>query len=525
MHYILRTVVSKQGFIFIVVYACVTALWLIIFQRFSIINHDVAANYVYSENILSGLTPYSDFFDQNLPVIWFVGLLPALIAQSGLLSDIHAIMLCGIVVTLVSVWSGMRSYIQCYGNVKSLVIGALFFYMMLLFSGYEVFQREYMTVCFLLPMISMPGNRQTGYWRNAIAGCIAGIGISIKPHFMLVLVMLYLWSIWQDKKLYSVTMRPLLFSFGTTVGIWMLILVLYPQYFDMLTLARATYTKGVGVLSLANSAKVVILFNMAYIVCRHVVRGQYTNRTSHNFYIASCAFLIIALVQGKGFGYHFYPALFFSAGALVGLVFELNPTVVLGRNRIKRLHVIILVSGFMITFGGLYFVRAIHKTYNNYVLMTRDVIESLQEIQKSKNQNHHPVTVYNLSTNVPPVSQICLEAGYTSVASFECLWFLGGFHNTEQLHNGKVQCRPPKDSLEAVWYNHIIRDVIEKKPDYILTDVNESQMFFIHKGFSTLGYYSQNDVFRTLITTKYDTVYHRNYTLILGLREQYRYKH
>lgn len=275
------------------------------------INHDVSYMLHVAGRLLQGATLYVDVPEINPPlIVW----LNVPIAWAALRSGLPAELLFRIAVlalALVSLsWSG--SFVRRAAREDSAKetwsawigagIGAV-----LLLPGYDFGQREHIALLCILPYLAEAGSRVSG--RPASAGSqigvavVAVLGLGLKPYFLFAPLFVESYAAWRTRRLAlgCLVAVPLLFVYAGAV------LLLTPAYFDMVRLLASGYwgySKGwSSFLTMPYFYASAMLAGLASLAAP---RMQGLPRV---LLLATLGFALSAIVQQKGWAYHWLPAL------------------------------------------------------------------------------------------------------------------------------------------------------------------------------------------------------------------------
>ncbi len=164
------------------------ALWLAPLR----INHDCAALLMLGELLLDGAMPYRDFADMNPPLITYLNTVPAML---GRMLGVSPIVVFHLLVVALLVVSGL----QIHGLLKRrrmglsasgrglILLAWLLSYCIVDLHG-DAGQREHLFMLLYAPYLFLRILRHRGGevsgWYAVLLGVQAGIGASIKPHFL-----------------------------------------------------------------------------------------------------------------------------------------------------------------------------------------------------------------------------------------------------------------------------------------------------------------------------------------------------
>lgn len=297
------------------------------------LHHDCAW-YVYAAGrMLDGARLYVDLVEPNPPLVYYLTLPSVAFASSVgwaatsvfnlfvLLVGVGSILLASVVLV---------SLVRAQGSsIRHLLVAALS-YFLILFPRADFGQREHLLVLFVLPYVLLTAARVTGApvkrWIGAAIGVIAGLGLLLKPHFLLAPAALQLYALVRTRRL-APLLQPenvALALLGAAYGVHFVLLPSDVQTGLRTTLAwvlgsYGAYDVPVGLILEHRSFWSLLLFGaFAFVPRIGELRGACIVS-----WIAGMSFLAGAMLQQKGWPYHFLPARTFCGvvGALAALGF------------------------------------------------------------------------------------------------------------------------------------------------------------------------------------------------------------
>ncbi|WP_395400043.1 hypothetical protein ACHMW6_22475 [Pseudoduganella sp. UC29_106] len=255
-----------------------------------------------------GATLYVDFPEVNPPLIIWLNMPCAWLAQHLGVADATVFRLMIATLGLVSVaWSGA---ILCRTLDKNDVWAwlAIGIYTVVVLPGYEFGQREHIAYLSVLPYLAEAACRLSGKRGSMVehvaVALLAVIGVAIKPHFLLVPLLV-------EGAIISMTRRMP----GTGVVVAMTLLVCYaasvhwlaPEYFNMLQLLAGSYWRNsepwLGFVALPQFYCVAILLAITWFV------RTKSRPVACVISFAVLGFALAAILQHKGWSYHWIPAM------------------------------------------------------------------------------------------------------------------------------------------------------------------------------------------------------------------------
>lgn len=289
-------------------------------------NHDVAWLVHVAERVQRGAVLYVDVIETNPPLIVWLTRFPVWIAALASWAPIGTVRVSILGLVAVSLWLSWRRLQPLEGGDPRLArqgtLWALF--VLLVLPGYHFGQREHILLILTLPFVlSTAAHGTSGAPSRGLAiaiGLSAGVGFALKPHFVAIWVALEAYGAWRGgreawRRPETVVVALTLCGYAAAVGVWS------QAYFSLIRTFAQAY--------LGFSAKPLTqLLLHGSLIFGLVVTGVFrllTPTGARRELARACIVLLwatgaIAVVQGKGFAYHFYPtvaATYLAAGFLL----------------------------------------------------------------------------------------------------------------------------------------------------------------------------------------------------------------
>jgi hypothetical protein len=538
-----------------------TISWLFLFGLFAIqsaywivapLDCDVAF-YLYGANrMLEGARLYVDVIDVNPPLIFYLNALPTLIAN--LLGWSHAITfkLSFVTLALLSFVLSARltreSASLAPDWMRKIFLLALAFVFFLIIED-EFGEREHLMFVLVMPYIlGSIGCAEGRPLRGTFAvfiGALAGLGMAIKPHFLLLWVAIEVYlqlanpkkSNWRRPENRSIAM--VLMTYGVVV------LLLSYEYFGIAAMGARVYGayRHLRFIDLLTQPAIRLwIFGLVTFVA---ARFNPQNRaTKEVLFTASTSFLLIAMIQQKGWRYHFYPAQATVILLLTITVPQLLDAFEAGREAIKgevlsrltgenlRIPRILRVAAsvvLIILALGLYkpiltpiriaywSVDAAYNVAKGRTLL-REAVSTLfqnsfeEELRPSVKQliplveeyaNRKPILV--LSTSMQPAFPLVNYTNAIWSSRFSCLWLLpGSYQNLSLSQAGSLYHTPNQmDDIERFLFQAVISDMAKEPPALLIVESSPSKLGFGQTKFDYIDYFSQDARFTSLLS-QYD---------------------
>lgn len=276
------------------------------------LNHDVAWVLYSSGRMLDGAVFGSDIVAANPPLIWWISLIPNAAARLLNLPVIATFRVFTLLLVAGALIASDR--ILAAGHVsrgRRVIFLATAAYLLTLGIDRDFGQREHITVVLVLPYVLAIAYRMRGgqmpWERAALIGAAGGIGIAFKPYFLIVPFLLEAALLWRRKEP-RLIIRPEVVAAAGTFLIYSAALLIFasPWLLDAIPqISRVYWAFEQGDSSLLTTIAMqfaVPLMGLALVLV--------FNRSDESVTLALAAagFLAAAMIQGKYYTYHVYPA-------------------------------------------------------------------------------------------------------------------------------------------------------------------------------------------------------------------------
>lgn len=171
--------------------------------------------------ILQGKIPYVDMMDVNPPLVWYIDMIPASWANILHIPAPQAFTFFLACVILYSALTCYYLFFHCAGTKKgedaatyiAFIVGLIYFNFLL---RHDFGQRETIFVLFYMPFfvmrwISWEAHKRPPAWASVIIGIIGGMGICLKPHFLVPVLLVELYFL-LSKNFFSLSTYKIFFT-------------------------------------------------------------------------------------------------------------------------------------------------------------------------------------------------------------------------------------------------------------------------------------------------------------------------
>lgn len=453
------------------------------------VNHDVAWHVYAGGVLLEGGRLGVDVVDNNPPLVYWLAAAVVAPARALGVAPLVAYYLVVFGLVLLSALLVRRLLRDVLAPPWPEVLGLALLGLLALAPGYQFAQRDHVLAVLMLPYLVAAGLALA--WRRPHGplawwvGGLAGFGIALKPHYVLLFLGVELMLLVRapGERLWRRPENLAMLGLGAIyVGaVWLLA----PSFFEVARDALevyGAYDRSVDLLSVASVLTAVAL--LVAIVARlpeALARAVET--------LALAAFLAVGMVflQGKGFGYHEVPARSFALFALV-------------------LAVVALVSapgfwsrGFRVSpawLAGLGLLLWVGTTLNvvRQPLWRRSGVAKLAEFIE-EGARGGPVLAFTAS--VDPFFPALNFTTSRSASPYSCLWLIAGrypgrragldfaYRDLEQMGDG-----------ERRFVDSVVESVEQQRPRLLLFDATRTKQGFRGVDFDFRRYFEADPRFR-----------------------------
>lgn len=463
-------------------------------------NCDVASLLHGAGRIYDGARLYVDIYDNNPPMIYLLYLPPVVVASLLGLPVISVFYFYLLVVLCLSYWLSWSLIKTIFATSAPITrycffLTLIFLTLMLPLTAFG--QREHLlfmlTLPYILAAIARSLDKPLSPWLGGFIGILAGIGLCIKPHFLLLWIIVEAYMIFGYKipfiwrRIENLAIFFVLLIFAIYVLTWQ------SNYFQMVLLALNTYVafENVTIFKIILGTRAIKIWVLAGITMLFFKRPPQDARPAYILFLASTAFLFIGLSQKKGWDYHFYPCL-----ATACLVICVNIFLWLEQlpDLEKRLWqglsgcALVLIVGIFLL-GGYHSIRSHQQAQISLVVK---MIPFVKYHAQGK-------PIYVITTHIIPTFPLVNYSGAQFPYKFSQLWALPGFYQDQRGTNKIVFHTPAQmGDLERWFFDTIISDLLSAPPVLLIVDQTQETIFARISGL--LGYFSQDPRFVQLLS-------------------------
>jgi hypothetical protein len=467
-----------------------------------ILNHDVAWYLHAAGRVLGGGRLYVDVVETNPPLIVWFNFAPILLAHAAGIPEILALRLLVLLVVACSLllvgWTIRRSLPDQAVGRRLILLVALF--VLLPMAGYDFGQREHLMFALVLPYLVMASARAVRVpIRGSIpwmVGVLAGLGIALKPHFALLGIAVegYLARVGRGQRTW---LRPEAMSVAA-VGLAYAISVvtMSPEYLGLVAWARSIYAacNRVPLYSLLGHWQ-VFLSLIAWSGFSLVRPGGHYREFCRLVLIANLNFVIIALVQCKGYPYHYYPP---SATAmlLLALLFVESRGSRSSHSRLVGVLCGGMAAALMIQASADRVLESL--LWKGHPAQSDTSFGRMARLAK---EHASAGSIFVFSAAVANSFPLVTYSGAGWASRHPCLWFLPGLYSGSDATTGAFTYRSAGDmgEVERYLFDGVVDDLLRERPALLFVDESERKRAFRSQRFDYLQYFGRDPRFAAFL--------------------------
>ncbi|MEO7475428.1 MAG: hypothetical protein ABIY46_08835, partial [Gemmatimonadales bacterium] len=286
-------------------------------------NNDNAWLLYTAGRLLDGARLYVDLVEINPPLIVWLNVPIVGIARAA---GLDAVDVFRVVVFTAAL--GSAGICQSISNraFSALADGAVFFAGVLVLLAMPVVwfgQREHLLLVLVFPYLFLsaarlaPERELSRAGRSAALALLAGLGLALKPHYLMVWVLVVWLGARGRRPVHRWAENRALVAVGLLYGL--AVLLFAPEYLGLVRLLGAVYaeyrTQGPAAMLLGRFEPLAVVVGLGiYATYRRAVGARVLGDV---LALATVGGVLGLLLQGKGFDYHYYPALACAAMLMV----------------------------------------------------------------------------------------------------------------------------------------------------------------------------------------------------------------
>ncbi len=479
-------------------------LWI---QYTTYLNHDVAWILYSAAQLLDGGVFGRDVIAANPPLAWYLSY-PAVICaeMSGANPADTFRIYIGLLSVSILTWCGSllrRSprQVRAGGELLLVVAAAAFFV-----CSYRDFgQREYLTLLLVLPYLLLTAARLSGYAANRFEaifiGLLAGIAISLKPHFLGVPLLVELTAMLYARRA-TVFVRPeVICGLLVITGYAVFLTLFVPDYiFTIVPICRKTYWGF-------NQDLPRIIYKLRFetsgflVLAVMLIRRPRLSPLLPILIAAAAGFFLAYVSQRKGYSYHAFP---FRSLVLISLGYLLGNLQWHGRTQHKGVALASwLVGSALLGLVLVGFARTSSWYLKNGRVLQQTTVTAdssgepreLDSLINLLNQRSKTDSFLALSTHPYPGFPTALYVKPRWASRTNSRIFVPAIARMRAA--GVGQESPTLRLAESTERQYVLRDLREK-PAVVLVDRRQKQHGIGKSTFDILEFYQEDPTFRKL---------------------------
>ncbi|HYC31628.1 MAG TPA: hypothetical protein VEB59_05020 [Gemmatimonadales bacterium] len=423
--------------------------------------------------MLDGARLYVDLVEVNPPLIVWLNLIPVGLARATGASPILVYRLLVLLLVLGSAWVCVRLMRAGWREAPAehrRAMALLCLFVILLLSREDYGEREHLLLALTLPYLLLAwlraGSVRVSASGAAALGLAAGVGIALKPYFAL------LWIGVEAYLLVAARVRPLIRPESAAiaaVGFVYLasVPIVSPEYFQIVRTMAGPYYEFLSnslwfTAFLGDGAAIAIVAALGWIALHRSAR---TRPLWDVLLVATLALYLSAVLQHKGWRYHFYPSI--ATGLLLlGLItIDARRPVQAGIARIY-LSMAAAVTGGLIAWTALACLLQARDPLNPRYDADPDMAQLAPIVRAHAGNGRAMMLSYSMASTFP----LMTYAGVESASRFNALWILGAVYRdrTRAAEPLSYRTGPEMGPLERYLNEAVVDDLERNRPDVVV---------------------------------------------------------
>ena len=458
------------------------------------LNHDVAWLLYVGKQVLHGVPLYDRVVEVNPPLIIWFSAITVWLAHAFGVWDATLFRVLVLVMIAVSLWLCRRNLSELPPLARE-VITLLLAYALIAGVGFEFGQREHIAIVLVLPFLFLTARQLTAFGAldagDMAAGVLAGFGFALKPHFVLVWLLLEAYLLLRRDGRRIALSAPHIVVASVLLVYAIAVMLFARAYFPLLALVAAPYNLYVNVdRRLLLRLPATVWAFAAIVVSLAVVRSRPWRDLTRVLAICCGGFLLMVIFQARAWTYHWIPS-----SVLAAVLFAIVLLSFIARAQSERFTPIVAGAFAVILLAatsrhvadvGAQYARLQGKAYQ-----LRGMVGVVDQYAKGQ-------TIAALSSNMQAGFPLVNYKNLTWGLRFNSLWLLPGVYPPAERTN------PPRyhdiaamGAAERYMFDAVVEDLARSKPALLVIDTMPPG--YVLYGFDYLDYFGRDARFASFM--------------------------
>lgn len=450
-------------------------------------NNDVAWYLLATDEWWSGARLYRDIIEVNPPLVFYLDIPAVILARLTGCALTAAFVVCAFALIAGSLALTWRVTGNGFGRNVALGRGMTLAVLIavVLFPSWDFGQREHLMLVMGLPYILLTVRRalrsSCDRPTTALTGVLAGVGFSLKPHFLLLPTLLEVYLIWRGRALRSCLRIEVAMLAVVVAAYAVSIPLLTPEYLSrVVPYALLVYNQGL----MGSVWDVVLCWQTVAVVVLVAIhlrtRSQQVQPEICDILLISCiAFFVIYVVQMKGWTYQVLP--------LSATIF-LATSMLCVADPLRRSRFGVQLKLGVLALAGMMMVPFMKGTYDNGI--ARAMLPAVREYAAGS-------SIFVFSSYVWVGFPLANVAGARWPSRFPSLWLLPGAER--RLHSPEADSNPALAAelrdIERYTVDSVVADFAKDPPAVVIVDARPDPRFQ-GAAFDYLSYFGRDERFK-----------------------------
>jgi hypothetical protein len=468
-------------------------------------HHDVAWLLYVAGELLNGSSLYTDVVETNPPLIVWFSVPAAGLARMFGAWDVfvyRALVLCTVAVSILLCRRQLRGFETRADSTPLNLMTLLLGYVFVVGVGFDFGQREHLAIILVFPYFILTARQIAGIGaasrQDVIAGVLAGFGFAIKPHFVLAWLGLEVYTLLRRRRVVATLPQLAVVIVFALYGV--AVLLFERDYLQLVRLGANVYVNSYQVSAVKLLQLPPALWAIAAAAVAFLVPLKSPLRELCRFLgIAVAGFLVVVIVQAKGWGYHWIPATTIAA-VVIPLVLWSWLYRLLPRDRLAG-------AGTALAAGLGVFLLVLSTSKFNDADVNRRAMQGkaylLPQMIDVLERHAQGGPVAALSTNMQAAFPLVNYTDVKWALRFNSLWLLPGVYPDYE-PGSEVQYHRFEQMPEAERYmfDAVIDDLSRQQPTVLIVDTTPPG--YVLRGFDYLTYFGRDARFAALMRSYHE---------------------